>query len=132
MVDERPRNRPTIVATLAATSITATIYDAGRNYSTDHQARSACLAALVKDLTGRGSTRLVIEQDDSLVRSDRHELYRLTRAAGITDVVDYGHQRAHDEPLLALPDVAAWCWVRSSDWRRHIEPMLTSVRHIGP
>ena len=41
MVDERPRNRPTLVATLAATAVTASIYDAGRNYSTDHQARSA-------------------------------------------------------------------------------------------
>lgn len=131
MVDERPRNRPTIVTTLVATPIEAVVYDAGRIYRTDRDARLACFAAVVEDLSAGAPTVLVIEQDDSLVRSDRHELYRLARTAGITDVLEYRHQRAHDEPLLALPDMVAWCWVRSGDWRRRIAPILTNVRQIG-
>ena len=132
MVDERPRHRPRIVTALLETEIEVTIYDAVRSYGTDREARAACLAALVEDLAGDGPTLLVIEQDDSLVRSDRHELYQLARAAGITDVLEYRHQRARDEPLLALPDLAAWCWVRSGEWRRRIGPILANVRQIEP
>ncbi len=133
MVDERPRHRPGIVAALVETEIKATVYDAGRDYRTDLTARAACLAALIEDLAGAtGDTQLVIEQDDSLVRSDRHKLYQLVRQAGITDVLEYRHQRAHEEPLLALPDAVAWCWVRSGDWRRRIRPILTNVRRLEP
>jgi len=46
--------------------------------------------------------------------------------------LEYRHQRAHEEPLLALPDVVAWCWVRSGDWRRRIGPILADVRQIEP
>lgn len=127
MNHEHDRHRRVIVSALATMSITATVYDAARRYPTDRAARAACFAALVKDLASAGNTCLVIEQDDSLVRSDRQELYRLTRAAGITDVLEYRHQRAYEEPLLALPDVVAWCWVRSSEWRRRIGPILAPV-----
>ena len=133
MVDERPRNRPKIVAALVETEIEVTIYDAVRNYRTDREARAACLAVLVEDLAAAGGPIvLVIEQDDSLVQSDRHELYELGRAAGVTDVLEYRHQRSHDESLLALPDLAAWCWVRSGEWRRRIGPILANVRQVGP
>jgi hypothetical protein len=134
MHNETARHRRVIVAALADTQIAATVYDAARNYRTDVAARAACLAALVEDLadTGDGGTVLVIEQDDSLVRSDRHELYRLVRQGRVTDVLEYRYQRAHEEPLLALPDVVAWCWVRSGDWRRRIGSILTSVRRIEP
>jgi hypothetical protein len=133
MHNEPARRRRAIVSSLATAPITATIYDAGRRYRTDRAARSACLAALVADLAASGpSVRLVIEQDDSLVRFDRQELFRLVRQAGMTDQIIYSHQRAHEEPLLALPDVMAWCWVRSGDWRRRIEPIVATVRHLGP
>lgn len=104
-----------------------------RTYSTDRAARTACLAALVEDLAAPGGdTQLMIEQDDSLVRSDRHELYRLARAAGITDVLEYRHQRTYEEPLLALPDVVAWSWARSRQWRHRLDPILASVRRVEP
>ena len=133
MVDERPRHRPAIVAALVATEIEATIYEAVRHYPTDRAARTACFAALVEDLAADGGdTQLVIEQDDSLVHSDRHELYRLVRAAGVRDSVEYRHVRAHEDRLLALPDVVAWCWVRSREWRRRVAPIVNRVRTVGP
>ena len=133
MKQEQPRRRRAIVSVLVATPVETTIYDAARRYRTDLAARAACLAVLVKDLAATGrDTQLVIEQDDSLVRSDRHELYQLVRRAGITEILEYRHQRAHEEPLLALPDVVAWCWVRSGDWRRRIGPILADVRQIEP
>ncbi|HEY1733348.1 MAG TPA: hypothetical protein VGG23_02790, partial [Acidimicrobiales bacterium] len=97
----------------------------------DREARAACLAALVRDLSGpSGPTRLVIEQDDSLVRSDRHELYRLVRQAGISEMIEYRHQRAFEDPLLALPDIVGWCWARSGEWRWRIRPILVAARRV--
>jgi len=129
MHNEQVRRRRAIVSALATTQVTITIYDAARQYRTDSEGRAACLATLVKDLAtvgGNGDNiQLVIEQDDSLVRSDRHELYQLVRAAGLTDVLKHRHQRAHEEPLLALPDIAAWCWVRSG-----FSPILGRVRTV--
>src|SRR5664279_5296390 len=50
--------------------VQATVYDAARRYRTDLAARTACLTALVEDIAARdGDTRLVIEQDDSVVRA---------------------------------------------------------------
>ena len=132
MKHEQPRRRRVIIAALVDTSVATTIYDAGRRYATDLAARAACLGALVEDVAGAGdAVHLVIEQDESLVQSDRHELYRFVRQAGVSGVVEYRHERAYDELLLALPDVSAWCWARSGDWRRRITPILVNVRHIG-
>lgn len=132
MKHEQPRRRRAIIAALVETSVRIIIYDAGRRYATDLAPRAACLGALVDDLAGAGdAVQLVIEQDDSLVQSDRHELYRLVRQAGLSSTVEYRHGRAHDEPLLALPDVSAWCWARSGDWRRRIAPILANVRYVG-
>jgi hypothetical protein len=132
MHGERPRRRPGIVSAIAATDIEVTIYDAARRYRTDREARAACLAALVEDLAA-GCTvgvRLVLERDDSLVSSDRRQLYQLVRRAGLTTAVAYDHQRGHEEPLLALPDLAAWCWVRSGQWRWRLRPVLAAVRTV--
>ena len=60
--------------------VQATVYDAARRYRTDLAARTACLTALVEDTAARDSdTRLVIEQDDSVVRADRHDLFQVSR-----------------------------------------------------
>ena len=70
------------------------------------------------------------QQDDSVVRADRHHLFQLARQAGIADRLEYHHQRAYDEVLLALPDIVAWSWVRSGEWRRRVNPILTTVRTV--
>ena len=131
MKHEQARRRRVIVSALAAMQVQATVYDAARRYRTDLAARTACLTTLVEDIAARDSdTRLVIEQDDSVVRADRHDLFQLVRQAGITDRLEYRHQRAYDELLFALPDIVAWSWVRSGEWRRRISPILTNVRTV--
>lgn len=131
MHNEQSHRRGIIVSALTALPIQATIYEAGRTYPTDWAARAACLAALVDDLADvGGDTQLVLEADDSLLHRDRHELYQLVQQAGATDRLAYRHQRAHEEPLLALPDVVAWCWARSGNWRRRLDPILTPLRRV--
>lgn len=73
---------------------------------------------------------LVVEQDDSLLRADRHQLFQLTRRSAAGGALVYEHRRASAKPLLALPDVVAWCWVRSADWRRRAAPIITTVRQV--
>ena len=72
---------------------------------------------------------LVLEQDDTLVVSDRRLLYRPTREAGCPDL-RCEHRRAAVEQLLPLPDAIAWCWAKGGDWRRRIEPVVTDVREV--
>lgn len=102
------------------------VYDAGRNYRTDHEARGACLTALVEDLAGQDA-RLVIEQDDSLVHSDEAVLYHLTRRSS---TLHYDHQRAGSNSLLAIPDAKAWAWAKGGDWRRRADPLVSVVHQV--
>ncbi|MEJ7705538.1 MAG: hypothetical protein WKF47_18790 [Geodermatophilaceae bacterium] len=100
-----------------------------RATDTERERRAACLTALVVDAAARGDAMLVLEQDDTLVVSDRKLLYRATREAGCPDL-RYEHRRAAVEQLLALPDAIAWCWAKGGDWRRRIQPIVTHVREV--
>lgn len=110
MVRERDSRRRLILSTLVASGVQAVVYDAGRNYPTDVAARAACLAALVSDQGGRAA-QLVLEQDDSLVRSDRLALYRAARQTG---------QAARWNTSMSGP-AAKRCW-----------PCLTRSLGLGP
>ena len=131
MHSEQGRRRRAILSAVVSAGVETTVYDASRRYPTELAARAACLAAVVEDLAaGAGDVRLIIEGDDSLVHSDRQQLYQLVRRAAVADTVVYEHGKAHEEPLLALPDVVAWSWVRSGEWRRRLGPVVTAVRHL--
>jgi len=80
--------------------------------------------------TAVGETRLVLEQDDSLVQWDGQRLIELARAAGCRDRVRYDHLRASAEQLLAVPDAVAWCWARGGEWRSRVEPVVHLVRDV--
>jgi hypothetical protein len=64
-----------------------------------------------------GHTMLVLEQDDTLIASDRKLLYEAARKASCAETLRYVHRRAAAEQLLALPDAVAWCWAKGGDWR---------------
>lgn len=119
MVRERPARKSVIVAAVVDLRMVATVYDAGRHHPSELAARQACLSALVGDLANEDS-RLTIEQDDGLVLSDQALLYRLAHDRARIGSLHYSHQRPAAEPLLALPDVVAWCWTRGGDWREQI------------
>ncbi len=87
------------------------------------------MTALVIDAAARDDAMLVLEQDDTLVASDRKLLYRATREASCP-ALRYEHRRAAVEQLLALPDAITWCWAKGGDWWRHIEPIVTQVREV--
>lgn len=131
MKTERDSRRREIVAVLVTAQVEVVIYNAGRRYPTDREARERCLRGVVADAAAEaGETRLVLEQDDSLLRWDSQRLIEFARAAGCRDRLRYDHLRASAEQLLAVPDAVAWCWARGGQWRRRVEPVVRLVRDV--
>lgn len=130
MKKESESRKRAIADALCNTGLSCTIYDAGRRYRAELDARAACLRALVNDVRSEVSTVIVLEQDDSLLASDRRLLYDLTRTAPGGSLLRYEHARASTEQLLGIPDAIAWCWAKGGHWRRRIEPLVTTVRQV--
>lgn len=77
-----------IADTIATSSVQAVIFDAGRDATSEPDAREACLHAVIAYAYGRGANRVVFEQDDSLLRWDPrlrgdHAVRRLSRLAAV-------------------------------------------------
>lgn len=112
MKDENDQRRRSIAPAIVASGVTATIYDTGRRrYRNERERRAACLRAVVGDAARRGDAMLILEQDDTLIATERKLLYRAARDANCPDL-RYEHRRAAAEQLLALPDAIAWCWAK--------------------
>lgn len=93
--------------------------------------RTACLRALISGpATAAYDTLVVIEQDDSLIYSDRRLLYQAVRAAGRADSLRYEHRRREAEILLGIPDAIAWCWAKGGRWRKPIDPTVSATCHV--
>lgn len=126
MKNEADGRKETIARTLATAGLRATVYDAGRRHRTQLLARAACLSALIEDLAASDAeTLIVLDQDQTLVQSDRQVLYRAVRAAEREATVRYEHRRATAERLLGIPDAYAWCWAKGGHWRTHVQPAIT-------
>ena len=104
MTKESDSRRRAIAAAVCGAGIGATVYDAGRRYREELDARAACLQGLVADIPPGEDAIVVLEQDDSLLTWDRRQLFALTRGQ---QRLRYEHRRAQVEGLLAIPDVIA-------------------------
>lgn len=125
-VKERASRRAQIADTIARLPIRLDLYDA-TSIKDQRRARQACLRRLVSDLAAVNAHRLVIEQDDSLIRSDQELLFREVRRHRLQDVLTYEHLPARSEPLLWIPDAAAWCWSKGGAWRDRIDQKIGSI-----
>ncbi len=124
-----PRRR-SICSTLCDLQVQAAVYDATRNRN-PLEARAACLTAAVEDLAEQGAQRLTIEQDDSLVTSDRKVLYQAVRKFEVAETLTYEHTQPNDEPMLWVSDAIAWWVAKGGDWRDRVNPIITSVRKLA-
>jgi hypothetical protein len=129
MAKESNPRRKAIAAALVGAGIRGIVYDAGRRYGHELDARLACLRAVVGDVAPYPGSMLIIEQDDSLLDWDRRYLYAQTRAVGAASL-RYEHRRAATDQLLGIPDAIAWCWAKGGDWRRRIAPVVSEVREV--
>jgi hypothetical protein len=110
----------TALTTVAGRCVT--VYEvAGRR---DREARDIALARLVDDAAKAGAARLVIERDEPAAASDRRVIRERAALAGCLDTLRYVHEAASAEPLLAIPDAAAWCWAKGGEWRRRASGLV--------
>lgn len=130
LAKESNSRRGAIVDAICDAGVTATVYDAGRTYTSQLAARAACLQAIVNDVKASDQTLLVLEQDDSILQWDKRFLYGVVHAAGLAEVLRYEHHRAKNELLLTIPDAIAWCWARGGGWRQRISPAVKTVRRV--
>jgi hypothetical protein len=113
--NESDRQRKKILNGLIASGARAVVYDAS-HCASGISPRDAALERLVDDLAKMGAQRLVLERDDSVFAADRKIIRDRAEIAGCLDSLVYEHMRAHEEPLLAIPDAAAWCCQKGGDW----------------
>lgn len=122
LVKEKPGRRKLVLDAIAELAPAVTVYEAPT--TAKRRQREVCLRALVDDLVEAGATRLVLERDDVVLDVDKRVLYRRIHELGHPDL-RYDHLRAHEEPLLAIPDAIAWCWNRGGWWRQHVADFVT-------
>lgn len=127
--ESEPRRR-LIADTIVRSGVTAVVVDAGRAYPHELDARAACLRGVITFAHNANATRLVLEQDDSLLSWDARRLWEITGQVGCRDTLRYSHARASDELLLAIPDAVAWCWAKGGHWRDRIRPVVTGVERV--
>lgn len=124
---ERDARRKEILDAIEELRPSVVIYDGSARPR--QRQRDACLIALVDDAITRRAELLVLERDDSVVEIDKKLIYQRIRAAGHPEL-RYRHQRAYEEPLLAVPDAIAWCWNRGGEWKRRVTPLITRVQRL--
>jgi hypothetical protein len=124
---EKDDRRGEIVTALCSSGVLIDVYQAAQ--SDPRKAREACLRQLVADLASTGAHRLVIEQDDSLIKSDQAVLYSAVRQAQVEHTLAYAHMPKRSEPLLWIADAAAWCWTHRG-WKTRIQPIINTVRTV--
>ena len=108
---ERPKVRNAVISDIVKMPIKAELYKVAEKH---RGARSTCLQSLAEVLRDGKCQQLVLEQNDSLCDSDRRVL-RGALGSGWSGT--YDHLRAHQEPLLWLPDAISWCWNKGGPWR---------------
>lgn len=119
-----PRRR-LILSRLVELGVRAHIVQSTANKQAD--GREECLMQLVELAADNDHTRIVLERDQSIEKSDRRILYREVTSRGLRSTLAYEHEAAHVEPLLWIADAIAWSHSKGGDWRRRIEPMLLAT-----
>lgn len=132
MKHESSRRRRQIaseVAKLRRIGIGAIVVDAGRGHDAEYVRRDRALRVLVELAAADRVASLVLDLDQTLIARDARTLTDARRMMG-TGSITYSHQSLAQQPLLALPDVVAWCWARGGDWRRSISTLITSTIRV--
>lgn len=125
---ERDSRRRAICSAMVTLDVQVRVYHAAG--LTPKLGRPRCLETLVEDLADLSVSRLVLEQDDSTVKSDRRILFEAAGKHGIRDQLTYHHLRARQEPMLWIPDAVAWCLAKGSEWPDRVRPLITKTMMV--
>lgn len=127
MKSESDPRRRLILKRMAEWGLSAILIEAGPHHGNDLARRAAALEALMAFIANEGHTRLCLESDETQDKRDRQQLHALCRQLPVADSFEYHHLRAHEEPLLTVPDAIAWSWTRGGPWRELATPLVDQV-----
>jgi hypothetical protein len=102
--------RKVIADAIGALALDVRVLDASGGSGKEHERRARALASLLEQV-GDAQAHLVFDRDASMEPFDR----RLLSAVPPHRRPTYVHHQRHEEPLLALPDVIAWCFGREEE-----------------
>lgn len=125
-VNESQRRRKKILTALTDAPVRVVVYDASQR-ANGKSPRDVSLERLVDDLAKMGAQRLVLERDDSVFTADRKVIRDRAAVAGCLESLAYEHLRAHEEPLLAIPDAVAWCCQKGGEWQDRASPLISDM-----
>lgn len=97
----------------------------------DAVGRKACLVGLVEHAAQHAHTNIVLERDESVEEADRRTLFHEVKKHGLTGNLSYGHETAHQEPLLWIADAIAWSYTKGGDWKRRIQPLIATATSLS-
>lgn len=132
MKHESARRRSTIadvIAGLHVVGVTAVVLDADRGPDPELVRRERALRAIIEMATDEPAAHLVLDLDQTLVAKDARTITTVAREQRLT-ALTYSHQSLAALPLLALPDVIAWCWARGGDWRGRVTPIVSDIHKV--
>lgn len=78
----------------------------------EHAQRERALEAVVDIAARVRRSSMVLDLDPTVMRRDNQVLIEAVRRYPAA-MIEYSHAALAFEPLLALPDVVAWCWART-------------------
>lgn len=123
---EKPARRRLLADKIARWPVEIKIYT--RTYQRDPEpARQACLGRMLADLLSRRAGRLVLDSRAEQDRHDGHTIREALRDHHEPSRLTWEHCDSTTELLLALPDLAGWCYGAGGEWRKRVEPILNDV-----
>ena len=124
---ENDPRRKEILKGLQGLPVNVVVFDASACPHNGKTPRDVALERLVDHLAKMGAQRLVLERDDSVFASDRKVIRDRALIAGCLDSLAYEHMRAHEEPLLAIPDAVAWCCQKGGSWPERAASLISET-----
>lgn len=127
---EKPLRRRTLADAIARLPVEVCLYSRSCR-QLGEPARQACFAELVGDLLARQAHRLVIDSRNEQDIYDERTLRRLLGSQPSASQLVYEHVDSTSESLLWIADIAAWCFGAGREWRKRIDPVVSTVVDLG-
>ena len=93
-------------------------------------ARPQLLGALMDDLENLNAVKIIFERDDSALKADEFILRSGLLKRSLKHKVEYLHVGKSEEPILWIADAIAWSFARGGDYRRRIQPLISSTTEL--
>ncbi len=126
---ESPQHKRKILSRLTELGVQAHVFHC--DSKNDAIGRENCLIRLVAHAAEHAHTRIVLERDESIDKTDRRILYREVNNRGLGNSLSYELEQAQQEPLLWIADAIAWSYTKGGDWKRRAGALIVSTTHLA-